>query len=174
MAQTVPKRQNAVNRRRRSSRRTPAGDAFSWFAIQVIRLSARLTAAGDALARPAGQTSARWLVMAAVEHEPATVARIARVLGLTRQSVQRVADLLELEGLAWFIDNPEHRRARLLQLTPRGRAALATIQAAQREWANELGAEIGADGLTQASSVLDRVLDALTRRSPGPGADNGG
>lgn len=173
MANTVPKRQNAVNSRPSSSGRTPAGDAFSRFAIQVIRLSARLTAAGDALAKPAGQTSARWLVMAAVEDEPATVARIARLLGLTRQSVQRVADVLEREGLTSFADNPEHRRARLLELTREGRTALGMIQAAQRDWANELGAEIGAEGLRRASGVLDRALDALTQRSPGTGADNG-
>ncbi len=52
-----------------------------------------LTAAGDVLARPAGQTSARWQVLAAVEDAPATVADVARALGLARQSVQREADL---------------------------------------------------------------------------------
>jgi DNA-binding MarR family transcriptional regulator len=164
MAATVSRRQHSVNRDRRP-RRTLAGDAFSRFAIQVIRLSARLTAAGDALARPAGQTSARWLVMAVIEDTPTTVAGVARILGLTRQSVQRVADLLEGDGLAMYQDNPGHRRARLLALTSAGRTALARIQVAQASWADELGAELGEEALRQASVVLDRALASMGRRS---------
>jgi len=51
-----------------SSARTPAGDAFTTLVVQILRLNGHLTAAGDALARPAGQTSARWQVMGVVEH----------------------------------------------------------------------------------------------------------
>jgi DNA-binding MarR family transcriptional regulator len=144
--------------------RTAAGDAFSRLAVQLIRLGGLLAGAGDALARPAGQTSARWQVLAAAEDAPVTVAQIARALGLARQSVQRLADVLEREGLTAYGDNPEHQRAKLLRLTPHGRAALSTIQLAQRAWANELGAELGRADLARASDVLDRVLAALSRR----------
>ena len=95
--------------------------------IRVFQLNGLFTAAGDALARPAGQTSARWQVMAAIEDAPASVAQIARRLRLTRQSVQRVADLLDRDGLAVYEDNPAHRRAKLLDLTLRGREILAII-----------------------------------------------
>jgi DNA-binding MarR family transcriptional regulator len=145
--------------------RTPAGDAFSLLAITVLRLAGHLTATGDSLARPAGQTSARWQVLATVEEEPMTVAAIARALGLARQSVQRVADLLDGDGLAVYVDNPDDRRAMLLQLTPRGRSALRTIQAAQRGWADALGAELGEKDLRAASTTLARVLDAVVRRA---------
>jgi hypothetical protein len=60
---------------------------------------------------------------------------IARGLALAKQSVLRVADLPEREGLAVCIDNPRHRRAKL------GRAALDDIQARQRAWADVLGEE---------------------------------
>jgi DNA-binding MarR family transcriptional regulator len=145
--------------------RTPAGDAFSYFAIGVIRLSAQLEAAGDALARPAGQSSARWLVLAAVEDEPTTVAQVARRLGLARQSVQRVADILEREGLAAYDENPGHRRARLLRLTARGRDVLRSIQAAQRQWADELGARLGERDLRKAATTLERARAALAGRT---------
>jgi DNA-binding MarR family transcriptional regulator len=133
--------------------------------VQVLRLHG-LIAAGDALAKPAGQTSARWQVLAAVEDAAATVAQIARTFGLARQSVQRVADRLAQEGLAVYAPNPGHRRAKLLRLTARGRAALRTIQAAQRGWADALGAETGEADLRQASAVLDRVRRAVMRRRP--------
>jgi DNA-binding MarR family transcriptional regulator len=75
--------------------------------------------------------------------------------------VQRVADLLVKEELAAYDDNPEHARAKLLALTPRGRATLSKIQDAQRGWANALGAALGASDLRRAAAVLDRALDAL-------------
>ena len=144
--------------------RTPAGDAFSMLAILVIRLHGLITAEGDALARPVGQTSARWQVLASAEHGPTTVATIARTLGLARQSVQRVADILEAEGFVAYEENPHHRRARLLSLTDRGRDGLAAIQAAQRTWANALGQEIGEAELRRANVALECALQALTRR----------
>jgi DNA-binding IclR family transcriptional regulator len=45
-----------------------------------------------------GRTLARWLVLDVVKEDPATVAQIARTLRLARQSVQRLADLLERTG----------------------------------------------------------------------------
>jgi DNA-binding MarR family transcriptional regulator len=102
-------------------------------------------------------------VLAAVEREPMTVAQIARAWSLARQSVQRVADLLERDGLVSYEANPAHRRASLLQLTPEGRTALRRIQAAQREWADHAGREIGLDDLTTANRILARVLEALSR-----------
>jgi DNA-binding MarR family transcriptional regulator len=153
----MPKRQRAVN----SARRTPAGDAFSQLAVRILRVAGLLTAAGDALAAPAGQSSARWQVLAAAENGPATVAQIARMLGLARQSVQRVADLLADEGLAAYRPNPEHQRAMLLELTARGRSVLVAIQRAQRGWADRLGAAVAEADLRRAAAVLDRVGEAL-------------
>jgi DNA-binding MarR family transcriptional regulator len=152
-------RQHAVK-----SPRSPAGDALSALVVQIFRLNGLLLAAGDAMARPAGQTSARWQVLAAIEKAPASVAQIARALGLARQSVQRLADVLAHDGLAAYEDNPEHRRAKLLCLTDRGRSALHAIQKVQRAWADDLGAEIGEADLRRASRVLDRLLVALERR----------
>jgi DNA-binding MarR family transcriptional regulator len=158
----MAKRQHAVKRAEQRFSRSPAGDALSALVVQVLRLGGLLTATGDALAKPSGQTSARWQVLAAAENAPATVARIARMLGVTRQSVQRVADLLEHDGLTAYDDNPQDLRAKLVRLTPRGRSTLAAIQAAQCKWADELGAEIGELDLRRATRVLERI--ALTLR----------
>jgi DNA-binding MarR family transcriptional regulator len=167
MSPTVPRRQHAVKGVPEPGPRTPAGDAFTALLLQVIRLSGRFTAAGEALARSAGQTLARWLVLEAIQDGPATVAQVARTMGLARQSVQRLADVLVGDGFAAYEDNPAHRRARLLRLTPAGRDALHTIQAAQRRWADAVAAELGEAELKEASTFLDRVLRAV-RTPPGP------
>jgi DNA-binding MarR family transcriptional regulator len=147
--------------------RTPAGDAFSMLVIRIFQLNGRLGAAGDALAKPAGQSTARWQVLASIQDQPRTVADIARALELARQSVQRTADLLADEGLAAYEDNPGHRRAKLLRLTPKGEETLATIQAEQRVWADRLGAKVGKADLERAAAILDRVSAALGARRSG-------
>jgi DNA-binding MarR family transcriptional regulator len=169
----VPVRQHPVNEpgpdpgpesSLNSGPRTPAGDAFSGLVVRLFRLNGLIAAEGETLARPAGQSTARWQVLASVEGAPATVATIARTLGLARQSVQRVADALEGGDLISFQDNPRHRRARLVTLTGAGREALSRIQAEQRPWANALGAAVGERELLKATSALDRVLAVMTER----------
>src|SRR5918996_6669403 len=112
MTTRVSQRQDAVNSDRPS--RTPAGDAFSELVVQVFQLDGLLAATGDALARPTGHTSARWRVLAAVEDAPSTVSHIARLWGLARQSVQRVAEPLVRGGGGGDAKKPCPRGALLL------------------------------------------------------------
>ena len=166
MEPRIVARQHVVNNEAGSPSRTPAGDAFTALLGQVIGLTRRFTAAGEALAKPAGQTLARWLVLEAIQDKPATVAQIARTLLLARQGVQRLADVLARDGLAAYEDNPAHRRAKLLRITPQGRTALRAIQTAQAAWADTLAARIGEAELRQASLLLDRVLQAVGSHAP--------
>jgi hypothetical protein len=80
----IKHRQHVVN-----TGRTPTGDAFARLAITVLQLANHLTAAGDALTRPLGQTSARWQVLAAVGQGAMSVAQIARALLHARRGVDR-------------------------------------------------------------------------------------
>src|SRR5215472_8077018 len=107
----IRKRQNAVNPGGR--RHTGAGAVLTELIIPVIRLEAHFSRAGESIAATAGQTLARWLTLETVAEQPATVAQVARRLGLTRQSVQRIADLLDRDGLAQYIDNPAHQTSKL-------------------------------------------------------------
>ena len=161
---TIPNRQHTV--KREGVTHTRAGAILTDLIIPVIRLEAHFSRAGEAIAAAAGQTLARWLTLAMVADEPSTVAQVARKLDLTRQSVQRIADLLAAEGLAEYHDNPAHRRAKLLALTPRGREALAIIQAGQRTWANAVGAEVAEADLRRASETIGAVLAAMARHPP--------
>jgi len=138
--------------------RTVEGDAFSKLAILALRLGGHLTSAGDAIAKPAGQTSARWQVLAAARHGSMSVAQIAKVLGVARQGIQRLADVLEGEGLVVYLDNPSHQRAKLVGLTEKGAEALAIIDAGQAAWANALGAELGKEAIDRAVEAMEKVI----------------
>ncbi|ASR37324.1 MarR family transcriptional regulator [Prauserella marina] len=139
---------------------TPRGLAYSELAIEVFRLNGLLLAAGDELAKPAGLTSARWQVLGVIDHRPATVAEVARTMGLTRQSVRQTADALAGAGLIAFQPNPRHRRAKLLEPTARGRAALAEVERRQADWANRIGGHVSLPELTETITML-RELSGL-------------
>src|SRR5258708_1654074 len=123
--------------------RTSAGDAFTAAVLHVLKISGLLYLAGDAITRPVKHSSARWQVMGVIDRDPRTVAEIARLLGMARQSIQRIADVLVAEEIAVYKDNPAHRRAKLLTLTSSGEKSLRVIQAWQRVWANRVGGQLG-------------------------------
>jgi len=161
MTENITKRQHPVKRAQPD--RTAAGDAVSELVVHVFRLNGLLIAAGDNMARPAGQTSARWRVLAAIDEAPLSVAQIARAWWLTRQSVQRVADVLVRDGLATYEDNPNHRRAKLVRITPKGLTALRAIRTRQRVWADALGSDLREADVRVANAVLGDIVRALTR-----------
>jgi DNA-binding MarR family transcriptional regulator len=158
---SVLNRQRAVNEPARPPR-TPAGEAFTDLVLEVAWLGGIFTAKGEALAKLANQTLARWVILDAIEEAPTTVAQIARRRGMARQGVQRVADLLERDGLAVYEANPGHRRAKLLRPTPQGRQALRTISVAQKEWADALGEEIGEAALRRTRRSIEQIRRTVT------------
>src|SRR4051794_7638548 len=87
-----------------SSPQTPEGVLLTRLVPELLRPNGRLLAAGDAMTRDLGLTSARWQVVGAVRLAggPLPVAWIARNTGLTRQAVQRAADELAAEGSVRF------------------------------------------------------------------------
>jgi DNA-binding MarR family transcriptional regulator len=126
-------------------------------------------ALAEELARPAGLTAAWWQVLGAVLGEPLPVAGIAREMGLARQSVQRVADILVERGLAKYHDNPAHRRAKLLAPTSEGRAAISRIGPAHAAAARRLAAVLGEETLAGAVATLSTLSAALDEVQAGTG-----
>ncbi|RKH06442.1 MarR family transcriptional regulator [Corallococcus praedator] len=134
--------------------------AFTDLILEVFQLNGLLLQAGDRLSAPAGLTSARWQVLGVIDHGPATVAAVARTMGLARQSVQQTADALASDGFVTYVENPHHQRAKLLSLTAAGRRALRKVEAAHAAWANRLGASL-APGLL--SAAVEGVREARLR-----------
>lgn len=147
------------------SGRTPAGDALTEIVLATFPLHGLFLEAAERLAKPVGLTAARWQVLGAVLHEPLTVSAIARVMGLTRQSVQRLADVLAADGLAEYRDNPGHKRAKLLVATDRGLDAVRAIHDEQVAWANRVTADLDATELTAALATIDKLRAALEAAS---------
>ncbi len=140
-------------------------DDITGLALSIFRLHGALIAAGNRLTAPLGLTSARWQVMGAISlaGAPQTVARIARAMGLTRQSVQRVTDALAKDGVVAFADNPDDRRARLVSLTPHGAALYAQVMTRWDALALRLAVGRSAAEWQATAAALDAMQTVLEK-----------
>jgi DNA-binding MarR family transcriptional regulator len=136
-------------------------ELLSALAKTVFRLNGQFLAVGEELARPAGLTAALWQVLGAVLGSPRSVADLAREIGVTRQSVQRIADVLVDRRLAEYRPNPAHRRAKLLVPTSEGRQAVRRIGPAHAAYAQRLAKELSSDALEDSLATVERLSDAL-------------
>lgn len=142
--------------------RTAAGDALTELVVKTFRLNGLFLAAAEQIARPVGLTAAWWQVLGGVLDEPRSVAGIAREMGLARQSVQRIADLLVERGLAEYRPNPAHQRAKLVAPTEAGWAAIRALGGTQHEWANRVAGSVGEAELRSALAAVDALIAALS------------
>jgi DNA-binding MarR family transcriptional regulator len=133
--------------------------------VSVFRLNGALIDTGNRLVADIGLTSAWWQVLGALDLSPVPlpVAHIARNMGLSRQAVQRVADLLAEKGLVRFAVNPHHQRAKLVVLTAQGRAAVKDAEKRQRPWARDLMAGVSLERIAMALDVLTHMNKHLAQ-----------
>ena len=131
-------------------------DAMTALILQIFRVNGALLAAGEGMVADLGLTSARWQVLGAIAMSPVPlpVAHIARNMGLTRQAVQRLVNEMEGDGFVTFGTNPHHQRAKLVLLTPRGKAAYASAMKRQRPWADKIAKGLTRKDIDSARSTL--------------------
>jgi DNA-binding MarR family transcriptional regulator len=140
---------------------TKAARVFTDLVLETFRLNGRLLLAGDRIARPFALTSSRWQVLGAIEDQPMSVAQIARKMGLARQNVQRLADVLRKEGLIHYAPNPKHLRAKLVCLTSRGTRAIQALSERQAQWANRIVSSVSSKEIEAALSTLTKLRALL-------------
>jgi DNA-binding MarR family transcriptional regulator len=153
---------------------TRKDDAIAELIVAVFRLNGHLLDAGNHLVSELGLTSAWWQVLGALALSPMPlpVAHIARNMGLSRQSVQRIADLLAEKALVRFEANPHHQRAKLVVLTAQGAAAVTAAEERQRPWARDMTAGLNMDRIAAALGVLTHMSQHLTNASDATDVDS--
>jgi DNA-binding MarR family transcriptional regulator len=96
---------------------------------------------------------------------PLTVPHIAQMRPTSRQRMQRLADELAAEGLVEFIDNPRHRRSKLVRLTRKGDARYHEMDARLLSIASTLGAALSEADIRQTIAVVRHLSDEVKARS---------
>jgi len=66
-----------------------------------------------------------------------------------RQRMQRLANELAAEGLVEFIDNPKHRRSKLVRLTPKGDSRYRELNARLPSIASTMGVALSEADIRQ-------------------------
>ncbi len=109
-----------------ASERARAVDALT---TEIALLFFRMrTAAREITGQGRYSAGRRSLLKSLARHGPRTVPAMARDRGLSRQHIQRLVNGLAADGLVELLANPAHRRSRLVDLSPRGRAAVDALE----------------------------------------------
>jgi len=116
----------------------------------------------EAIARLEKQSRARWEVLMAIG-SGRTVPQIARRMGMARQSVQRIADLLAEARLVRFEANPDHRRSPILRPTEEGSRLRERLERQIRGWEQTVEELVEAEDLETAIMVLRAIRSGLER-----------
>jgi len=95
---------------------------------------------------------------------PQTVPQMARRRPVSRQHIQTLVNALIADGLTEAVENPAHRRSRLVRLTASGRALVEAMRRREARILAAIPLDLGRHGtrdLERAAEVLNRVRAAL-------------
>ena len=90
---------------------------------------------------------------------PLTVPQIAQMRPTSRQRMQRLADELAAEGVVKFVDNPKHRRSKLVQLTRKGEARYRELNARFLVMASTMGVALSEANVRKTTEVVRQLSD---------------
>ncbi|SEI38755.1 DNA-binding transcriptional regulator, MarR family [Allopseudospirillum japonicum] len=136
---------------------------FTDIVLEIFKLGGLLVQEGDRMGSAYGISSARWKVLGALSlaGQAQTASQIAQSMGLTRQAVQRLVDVMSADGLLVFHDNPQHKRAKLISLSTEGQEVYAQLASIQKAWASQCTSGIQQAELETTMAVLRKLSQIL-------------
>jgi DNA-binding MarR family transcriptional regulator len=142
----------------------PFSSVLNELMSECFKLNRTYLDVSQQLTEGAGVTGTQWGVLAALGQgeEPTTVAETARRMGLARQSVQRVADVLADTGLVNSLPNPEDKRAKLVEVTAAGRALLADMKGRQHAWVDSIVGDYSAADIDAAINLIKNIRQRIS------------
>ncbi len=134
---------------------------------ECFRLNRSLLGVSQQLTDGTSVTGAQWGVLTALaqrdpQEDPLTVAETARRMGLARQSVQRVTDVLEENGLVEYLPNPADKRAKYAVVTRVGNRLLTTLEDRQLRWVADIVSGHSSEDIRTAMLLIRDIRDKIT------------
>jgi DNA-binding MarR family transcriptional regulator len=144
----------------------PRGEAIAELMLEVAQCFFRIRALGQktGLITSWGGGAFGFLRSLALLG-PLTVPQIAQMRPTSRQRMQRLADELAAEGLVRFVDNPKHRRSKLVQLTSKGDARYRELNARLLSIASTMGVALSEADIRRTSGGVRHLSEAVMARS---------
>jgi DNA-binding MarR family transcriptional regulator len=142
------------------------GEAIGDLMLEVAQFFFRIRAVGQRTGLITGWGGGAFGFMRSLALVgPLTVPQIAEMRPTSRQRMQRLADELAAEGLVEFIDNPKHRRSKLVQLTPKGHARYFELNARFLAIASTMGVGLNEADIRRTTEIVRRLSDGVKARS---------
>jgi DNA-binding MarR family transcriptional regulator len=131
----------------------------TWLIRRVFR---GMAAAADQYLEESGLSAADRAVMEFLHpDEQLSVPDIARRYQVSRQHVQVTVNSLLQRGLLRSVDNPKHKRSRLIRLSELGRNSFAEIRRNETAVVEHLFDDISDDALDTTRTTLATLLKKL-------------
>ena len=136
------------------------GEAIADLMLEVTQFFFRIRAVGQRTGLITGWGGGAFGFMRSLALlGPLTVPQIARMRPTSRQRMQRLADELAAEGLVDFIDNPKHRRSKLVRLTRKGDARYRELNARFLAIASTMGVGLNEADIVRTTEIVRRLSD---------------
>lgn len=103
-------------------------------------------------------TPGRANIIGRMPREGCKQSELLTATGLTKQALQQMLDGLEQNGVIIRVVDPDDRRARLVQLTEKGRAALMDADRIKASVSEQFEARVGAADLATLEDLLKRLV----------------
>ncbi len=133
--------------------------------IEAIQLAQRLRGLGKTQGAVTAWGGGLWgLLRSLRQHGPQTVPTLARSRPVARQRIQRLANEMVEAGLVAFVDNPHHRRSKLLTLSAKGQATLAQLDTRLLKLAEQLAEDLPTRDIASAVATLRIISRSIAGR----------
>ena len=126
----------------------------------AVRLSQRMDAVAGGI-HGQGRISAcrRGILRDLLRDGPQTAPQLARRRAVSRQHIQATVKPLLRQGLVELVDNPAHRRSKLIRVTEEGRDLIEGMFRRETMLASALGIDVDAEELRRATDVLVKLRE---------------
>jgi DNA-binding MarR family transcriptional regulator len=129
--------------------------------VAVIELYFRIEAITQATAGFATAGGEWGILRLLVRDGPQTVPEMARSRPVSRQHCQTIANALEAQGLVEFIDNPRHKKSKLVRATRKGRDRYQSMRKQFLDAAGVYAPSFTAAEVTAATDVCRRARELI-------------
>ncbi len=142
--------------------RTQAGQAIEDLIVEIVATFFLLRAEGMRIGVVSSSGEGYWSVLRLLKvRGPQTVPQLARYRYVPRQSVQKLANEMLKDGVIEFLNNPAHKRSKLLRLTPKGEAVFQEMSDRIATLAETLAKQQDTAQLQNAANVVKQLHEQL-------------
>lgn len=160
-------RSDLVSAQRTVSRRKAVGDAERHAAVDELTLTTallyfRMRKAAEQMLGEGAQSSGRRSVLKSLSGGgPQTVPQMARLRAVSRQHIQKLVNGLQEDGLVELVENPAHKRSRLVRITNAGTTVAESTARREAKVLPELSRGIALEDIRTAIDVLKSLKAAF-------------